>query len=87
MEVEVPQTLLQYIDHKNPAYQDKLQKLMLYQLVMEDKISFGRAAEILEIDKISFIKDLSQMGISFFNQSIDEVLEDINTISVVLGNN
>ena len=76
IEIEVPKSMLKYVDYNNKDNQNKLRELMLYQLIKEDKISFGKAAEILGVDKITFITDLGKMGIPYFDSSIDEVIED-----------
>jgi predicted HTH domain antitoxin len=76
IEIEVPKSMLKYVDYSNKDSQNKLRELMLYQLIKEDKISFGKAAEILGVDKITFITDLGKMGIPYFDSSMDEVMED-----------
>ena len=76
IEIEIPKSILKYADYKDKVNQIKLHELMLYQLINENKISFGKAAEILDMDKITFITDLGEMGIPYFDCSIEEVLED-----------
>jgi hypothetical protein len=58
------------------GYQRKLQELMLYQLINENIISFGKAAEIIGKDKISLIIDSGEMGTPYYDCDIDEVVED-----------
>ena len=76
IEIEVPKSILNYVDYNDRDYQNKLCELMLYQLIKEDKISFGKAAEILGLDKITYITDLGKLGIPYYDSTIDEVLED-----------
>jgi len=44
--------------------------------VLDDKISFGKAAELLGIEKIRYITDLGKAGLPYFEQPFDEVLAD-----------
>ena len=67
--------MLQYIDDNDPNYLNKIRTLMMYQLVKEDKVSFGKAAEMLGEDKVSFITDLGKMGLAYFDNDINEVLD------------
>jgi len=76
IEIEVPKTVFDYIDYNSKDNQNKLRELMMYQLIKEDKISFGKAAEILGMNKITFITNLGKLGIPYFDASIDEVMED-----------
>lgn len=85
MEIEVPEALLSYIDCSDKEYHKKIKELMVYQLVKEGKISFGKAAEILEMDKVSYIMDLGKIGIPYYDCDIDEVHEDSQSITKYLG--
>lgn len=76
IEIEIPKTVLDYIDYNSKDNQNKLRKLIMYQLIKEDKISFGRAAEILGINKITLITNFDKLGIPYFDASIDEIMED-----------
>lgn len=80
IQLEVPEEMLEYIDYNDPNYFNKIRTLMMYQLAKEDKISFGKAAEMLGEDKIEFITDLGKMGLPYFDNNIDEVLDDVKSI-------
>jgi predicted HTH domain antitoxin len=84
IEIEVPKSLLNYIDYNDKNNLNKLSKLMLYQLIKEGKISFGKAAEILGMNKITFITDLGKMGMPYFDSSIDEVMEDAKNVGIFM---
>ena len=85
IEIEVPKTVLDYIDYNSKDNQSKLRELMMYQLIKEDKISFGKAAEILGMNKITFITNLGKLGIPYFDSSIDEVMEDAQNAGLLMG--
>lgn len=84
VEFEIPEALAGYVDLKDPEYQKKVKELMLYELIKEGKISFGKAAEILETDKLSLIIDLGKLGLPYFDSEINEVVEDADNLDKVM---
>ena len=86
MEIEFPESMARYFDYKDPDYHKKIREFMAYQLVKDDKVSFGKAAELLGMDKLSFITDLGKMGISYYDMSEEELDEDIKTLNNLLEN-
>lgn len=48
------------------------------QLYEERKVSLGEGAMIAEVSKRFFIENLGNLGVSVFNYSPDELLEEIN---------
>lgn len=87
VEFEIPEVLAAYIDLKDPEYQRKVRELMLYELIKEEKISFGKAAEILETDRISLITSLGKQGIAYFDCDIKEVIADAENAKGVMEGN
>ena len=63
---------------------DKINKrvniLLLVDLARRGVISFGKAAELAGVDKMSLIIEMGCMGIPYFDSDISEVLEDVETI-------
>lgn len=80
IEIDVPETLLNFVDVNNVEYQKKIRELMVYILVKENKISYGKAAEILGLSKFELITDLGKMGIEYFDMEGSEAIEDVKTI-------
>lgn len=85
IEIEIPQMLAEYIDVNDEDYKKKIKQIMLYELVKGEKISLGRAAEAMEMRKIDFIKDLFRMDIAYFDQTVDEVIEDAKIAALNSG--
>lgn len=77
IELEVPQVLAEYADINSEDYKKKINQIMLYELVKNEKISIGKAAEAMGMRKIDFIKDLGKMDIPYFDFSMEELLEDV----------
>lgn len=83
IELDIPEILAKYFDVNVPDYKKRIQELMAYQLIKDDKMSFGKAAEILGIDKTTLITRLGEMGIPYFDHEISEVKEDAKEASFV----
>ena len=77
IELEVPQVLAEYADVNSESYKKKINQIMLYELVKNEKISIGKAAEAMGMRKIDFITDLGKMDIPYFDFSIEEIMEDV----------
>ena len=75
---EIPELLASYVDINDPDYHFKVKELMMYTLIQENKISHGKAAELLGIGKMQLITDLGKSGLPYFDQSFSEVLKDAN---------
>ena len=84
IELDIPEALVSYVDVKDPEYQRKVRELMLYELIKEGKISFGKAAEILETYRLSLITSLGKMGIPYFDYNIEDVVEDADNAGKVM---
>jgi predicted HTH domain antitoxin len=87
IEFEVPEALTSYINIKDPEYHRNVRELMIYQLIKDGKISFGKAAEILESDRITLITSLGKLGIPYFDYNIEEVVEDADNAGKVMEGN
>ena len=51
IELEVPQVLAEYADINSKSYKKKINQIMLYELVKNEKISIGKAAEAMGMRK------------------------------------
>lgn len=77
IELEVPQVLAEYADVNSESYKKKINQIMLYELVKNEKISIGKAAEAMGMRKIDFITDLGKMDSPYFDCNIEEIIEDV----------
>lgn len=85
MEFEMPSEILNYVSVDDKNYSNKVKELMVYALVEDGKISFGKGAEMLGINKADFIVSLGKMGIAYFNEDIEEVEDDLTTLDEIMG--
>lgn len=82
IELKMPRVLAEYADVNSEDYKKKINQIMLYELVKNEKISIGRAAEAMNMRKIDFITDLGKMNIPYFDCSIEEVIEDAKNADI-----
>ena len=82
IELEIPRVLAEYIDINDKDYKKKINQIMLYDLIKNEKISIGKAAEILGIRKIDFITELGKMEIPYFDYTIEELIEDVENANL-----
>ncbi|WP_039764951.1 UPF0175 family protein [Caldicellulosiruptor sp. F32] len=83
-EFELPKEIINYLPSDNEEFLKKIKELIVYTLVKEERISFGMAAEILGMNKIDYLADLGALGISYFDQTIEEVIEDKKNLDKLL---
>lgn len=75
VEIEVPEPLLPYINQKE--FKAQQIALLLYPYISHGDISNGKAAELLGISKTELLDMFGEMEIPYFNQSADELEQDI----------
>ena len=59
--------------------------MMLYPFIQRGEISHGYAAEILGMPKIDLIELYGKLGMPYFTQSEDDLMEDLNTLKNLRG--
>ena len=75
VEIEVPAPLLPYINQKE--FKAQQTALLLYPYISHGDISNGKAAELLGISKTELLDMFGEMDIPYFNQSAEELEQDI----------
>ena len=79
-EIEIPATVMGYLPMDDDMLRIRLYRLLLVDLARQDIISFGRAAELAGVDKMSFITEMGHMGIPYFDGDISEIMNDAETV-------
>lgn len=85
IQMNVPIGMAQYISDDNLEFEFARNAMMLYPLIRNLTISYGKAAEILDVHKTDLIEFYGSMGIPYLNQSEEELLSDLSTLDEVLG--
>ena len=79
--IDVPEAMTLYLDNEDKDRTFERNAMMLYPFIHSTAISHGKAAEILGVNKIDLIEFYNSYGISYLNQSKDELLEDLETLN------
>ena len=79
VEIKVPEEMKPYIIKDDSKEVLLRNALLLYPFILNRKISHGKAAEILGIRKLELIDLYAQIGFSYFDQTMDELDNDLNT--------
>ena len=80
LELEIPGALLSYLQMDDEKIKSRVFKLLLIDLARQGVITFGKAAELAGVDKMSFIIEMGHMGIPYFDGDFSEVLSDAETV-------
>ena len=75
--IEVPVGMKDYVQRNDSLRRDAL---LLYLSILDRKISHGKAAEILGIRKLDLIDIYANMGLSYLDQTMDELDDDLATL-------
>lgn len=79
VEIKVPEEMKPYIIKDDSKEVLLRNALLLYPFILNRKISHGKAAEILGIRKLELIDLYAQIGFSYFDQTMDELDNDLDT--------
>lgn len=75
-EVHVPTPLLQF-GFDQTEIQRRLTEWLVLSLFVEDRISSGKAARLLNISRVEFLRLLHRRGIAYINYSPAEIEEEL----------
>lgn len=80
VELDLPRDVLDALDvaeHEAPV---QLKRLIVLELFREERISSGKAAELLGLSKEAFVHLLGQYGIPYFTEHPDELAEQLEDV-------
>lgn len=80
VELNVPRDLLGALNVTEKELGPHLKKLVALELFREERISSGKAAELLGISKAEFIDLLDRHGISYFTETPDELAAQVKAV-------
>ena len=84
VQFDIPEALVPFTILDNEHSQMVRNAMILFPFIQNETISYGRAAEILGINKIDLITLYGSLGLPYFNQSKEELDEELNNIKSVL---
>ncbi|MDO8752931.1 MAG: UPF0175 family protein [Anaerolineales bacterium] len=79
-EVHLPSNLLQLGLSKDDI-QQRVSEWVALSLFTEGRISSGKAARLLNINRIDFLTLLRRRGVAYINYSPEELSEEIDSVS------
>lgn len=81
VEVKLPRSLFANSGMTRQEASDALLRSYVLTLYRHDKISSGKAAQLLGVHKMSFIRMLSEEGIPYLDFTKDELDQDVEALS------
>lgn len=85
VQIDIPEALLPFASPKDEREKLVRNAMIIFPFIKEETISYGRAAEILNLSKIDLIKLYGGLGLPYFNQTKEELEEDLQNIKLVMG--
>lgn len=83
IQIEIPEALLPFARPKDEREQLLRNAMIIFPFIQDETISYGRAAEILNLKKIDLIQLYGSLGFPYFNQTKEELEEDLRNIKLV----
>ena len=80
VELEFPRDLLGALQTTESELESELKRLIALELFREERISSGKAAELLGISKAEFIDLLDRHGIAYFTETPEELEAQVETL-------
>ena len=65
LEIEIPGAVVGYLQMDDDEINKRVNELLLIDLARQGVISFGKAAELAGVDKMSLITEMGKMGIPY----------------------
>lgn len=85
VKIQVPESIVKYTLVNDSQAQLRRNAMMIFPFIQDETISYGKAAELLGISKLDLISIYSKMGISYLDESEDDLSNDIYTIQKIRG--
>jgi predicted HTH domain antitoxin len=84
VEVSLPTTLLQ-LGIDRATVQQRVTEWLVLSLFTEERISSGKAAQLLGISRLDFLALLRQRGIAYVDYDADELAEEFAAVEKLPG--
>jgi len=83
--ISVPQSIVQYTMVEDKKLQLLRNAMLVFPYIQNDTISYGKAAELLGMNKLDLISLYGSLGICYLDQTEEELDSDILAIQKVRG--
>ena len=78
--LKLPRNLLGALNIPEYQLPDQILEILALELFRQQRISAGKAAELLGISKLSFIELLARHQIPYFSESPDELTAEVEAV-------
>ena len=85
VEIDVPVEIVPYTVLEDKEAQITRNAMLVYPYIKNGVISHGKAAEMLGLHKIDLIMLYGKLGLPYFDESIEEVNEDLLVLKKLRG--
>ena len=85
LEINIPEALVPFASPKDEQAKLLRNAMIIFPFIQDETISYGRATEILNLKKIDLIQLYGSLGLPYFNQTKEELEEDLQNIKSVMG--
>ena len=80
VEVRIPSELLQFGFHPQNI-QQHLVEWLVFSLFKDERVSSGKAAQLLGITRLEFLELLRRRGVAYLDYSPDEIQEELDAVN------
>lgn len=85
VEIDIPEAIVQYTVLLDNEALLKRNAMLVYPYIQDGSISYGKAAEMLGVRKMDLIVLYGKMGLPYFDETEEELEEDIDNIRNIRG--
>ena len=84
VQIDVPEALAPFVSPTDSQAKLVRNAMIIFPFIRDETISYGCAAEILNLKKLDLITLYGRLGLPYFNQSRDELEEDLQNVKSVM---
>lgn len=84
VQISIPEALEPFATVENEQECLIRNAMIIFPFIQNETISYGKAAEILNLRKLDLITLYGKLGLPYFNQTKEELEEDLRNIKSVL---
>jgi predicted HTH domain antitoxin len=81
LRLDLDEQLLSMLPRSGQSVEEALRELAVMDLYRRGEITSGRAAEILEIERIDFIRRAGEQGIPYFDMPDEELEAEVDRLA------
>lgn len=85
VEIDVPVEIVSYTVLEDKEAQITRNAMLVYPYIKNGVVSHGKAAEMLGLHKIDLITLYGKLGLSYFDEFMGEVYEDLSVLKKLRG--